>query len=173
MKAKVTASGRRKKVEIDDEYEFLSLEDDSCITRTAMSVNGRVRVYEMVPGDEDGGDAEAWLKLNESTVERVFKKSYKYLVKGRMVLRAWFIKRDHATNQVLRRVLLYVSSLAADFINDFEHWYQQHIAAIVRNLNNLTRRDSDLEFDGIEALEIKFNLIDAVSGRGVFQLPPG
>ena len=88
-----------------------------------------------------------------------------------MVLRAQFAKRNAATGELLRREILYVSSLSANFVHNFHDWYSSHISAILNNLESLTNRDSDLELDGIEALVLKFTLLPNLSGRGFFQLP--
>ena len=169
-KAKKTAAARTNRFFVDDDWVFWSAEETSNVSRTAVSVNGRVRDYAMVP-EEDVVDPERWLYEEEPLVEKVFNLMHEFLVRGRLVLRAWFVKRNHLTKETMRREMLYVSSLAADYIHDFHHWYTSHIAAIIKNLNNLTRRDSDLEFDGIEALDIKFSLLSNLSGRAFFQLP--
>ncbi|MEL7521029.1 MAG: endonuclease domain-containing protein, partial [Cyanobacteria bacterium J06553_1] len=169
-KAKKTAAARTNRFFVDDDWVFWSAEETSNVSRTAVSVNGRVRDYAMVP-EEDVVDPERWLYEEEPLVEKVFNLMHEFLVRGRLVLKAWFVKRNHLTKETMRREMLYVSSLAADYIHDFHHWYTSHIAAIIKNLNNLTRRDSDLEFDGIEALDIKFSLLSNLSGRAFFQLP--
>ena len=163
----------RRAVNIDDgEIEFWSEDndDDSFITRTRCSVNGRAREYEMV-SCHDVVDPERWIRAEESLVRTVFEQMDEFLVRGRLVLRAWFVKRNVATGEVLRREMMYLSSLPADFIHDFHQWYFQHTTALIRNLNNLTKGESNLEYDGIEALEIKLNLLPNLSGRTFFQLP--
>ena len=144
------------------------------IDRSRVSINGRVRDYEMRPDREDDEpivDVERWLRAEEATVREVFDQFAEFLVRGRLVLRGHFIRRDPATFEVLQRDLLYVSSLPANFVHDFHHWYEQHILGIINNLESLTKRSSNLELEGIEALEIKFNLLPNLSGRGYFQLP--
>ena len=81
----------------------------------------------------------------------------------------WFIK--HKETETLRREKFYISSLASDHIYDFNEWYDQHSNAIRRNLTNLSKRDSDLQFDGVDALLIKINLTENLSGCGFFRLP--
>ena len=156
-------------VEIVDR-ELWNDDDSSFITFARVSANGRVRDYEMIP-DVDVVDPARWLRAEESLVESLFERMNEYVVKGRLVLKAWFVKRNPAANEVLRREMLYISSLSADYIHDFHQWYNSHSAAINKNLENLTRRDSDLELDGIEALDIKFNLLPNLAGRSFFQLP--
>ena len=146
--------------------------DVSTIVRTKVSLNGRARDYEMVPeDDEEVIDVESWLKTEETLVSRVVDAMGDFLIKGRLVLKAWFVKRDPATHVVLHRQLFYLPSLPASFIHDFQHWYHSHIRRLIQNVENFCKRDSNLEFDGIEALEIKFNLQDNLSGRAFFQLP--
>ena len=161
---------QRDDVQIEGDDEFWSEGDGSRVVRTRISVNGRVRDYEMLPSD-DVMDVERWLTGEEALVRRVFGEMDEFLIRGRLVLRAWFLKRNPATSEVLRREVFHLSSLPADFIHDFHQWYTSHVLGIINNLENFTKRDSDLEFDGVEALEIKFNLLDNLSGRAFFKLP--
>ena len=170
MKAKQPVVTRRAPVEIDDDWEFWG-DDESFITRTRLSKKGRVRDYQVVPATADVVDVRQWLSQEEVLVRRVFELMSAFHVKGRMVLKAWFVKRDPATLEVLRRELFYLSSLPADLIHDFNHWYTNHVLAISNNLESFNKRDSDLELDAIEALDLKFSLLDNLSGRGYFQLP--
>ena len=160
-------------VAIDDgDVDFCCVRNGSKIVRKAVSRNGRVRDYEMTPRvPNDVVDAERWLRDSRSVVRKVLEQMNEYLVRGRMVLKAWFVKRNPATLEVVRRDMMYLSSLSADCIHDFKHWYQRHILAIIKNLDALVRQDSDLEFDGVEALDIKLTLLDNLSGRAYFQLP--
>ena len=61
--------------------------------------------------------------------------------------------------QVLRRELCYLSSLPADFIHDFHQWLNRPTAGIIKNFESFEKRDSNLKFEGVEALGIKFNLL--------------
>ena len=168
-KAKQPAVARQRGVvEIEGDDAFRS--DDCRVVRARVSVSGRVRDYEMIPSNP-AVDVERWMTAEEALVKRVFDQMGEFLVRGRLVLRAWFIKRNPATSEVLRREVLHLSSLPADFIHDFHQWYISHVSGIINNLETLCKRDSDLEFDGIEALEIKFNLLDDLSGRSFFKLP--
>ena len=154
----------------DGEIEFWGEDDDSYITRTRVSVNGRVRDYEMIPCVEIA-DPERWIRAEESLVRKVHEQMYDFVVKGRMVLKAWFVKRRPGTGELLRKELMYLSSLPSDYIHDFQQWYSQHIAALMNNFNNLTKRDSDLEYDSVDALDIKFNILPNMSGHSFFQIP--
>ena len=167
------AACHRDIVDIDDgEIEYLSGDgrDESYVVRTNVSLNGRVRDYELRAQNEVL-DVERYLTAEEVLVKTVFDAMGEFLIKGRLVLKAWFVKKDPVTLEVLRREMFYLSSLPADFIHDFQHWYQRHISAIIKNFENLSKRDSDIELDGIEALVIKFNLCKNLSGRAFFQLP--
>ena len=169
-KAKAPAVARRDVVEIDDDAMFWSDGDESLICRSRISINGRARDFELVPMAAVA-DPSRWLLHEEVLVRRVYDLMNEYCVRGRLVLKAWFVKRNPATNEVLRRVAIYLSSLPADFIHDFHHWYVKNVSAITKNFEFFTKQDSDLEFDSVEALEIKFNLLDNLSGREFFQLP--
>ncbi len=120
---------------------------------------------------DDVHDVQRWLLAEEALVRRVYDLMDEYLVRGRLVLRAWFVKRNPATNEVLRREMLYLSSLPAESIHDFHLWYTRHVSGINKNLEELCKRDSDLEFDEVEALDIKFNILQNLSGRAFFELP--
>ena len=67
--------------------------------------------------------------------------------------------------------MVYLSSLPANFIDDFDAWCTEHQQGIIRNLENFTKQDSNLEFDGIERLDIKFRLLDNLSDQAHFPLP--
>ena len=88
-----------------------------------------------------------------------------------MILRVWFIKKKET--ETLKREKFYISSLASDHIYDFNEWYDQHSNAITRNLTNLSKRDSDLQFDGVDALLLKsisLKILAVVVSLG-YQLP--
>ncbi|MEL7522936.1 MAG: hypothetical protein AAGJ80_15210, partial [Cyanobacteria bacterium J06553_1] len=157
-------------VEIDDADIELWSKDDSFISLSQASPNGRFRDYEMKASNEVY-DVDRWLSTEEALVRCVFERMDEFLVRGRLVLKAFFVKRNPATLQVLRREMFYVSSLPADFIHDFHQWYSSHTIGIINHLESFEQRDSNLEFDGIEALDIKFSLLDKLSGRGFFKLP--
>ena len=157
----------RSVVQIADEM-FRS--DDSQVTRTRVSASGRARDYSMV-SNAVVYDVERWLSAEEALVRRVHSALDEYVVKGRMVLKAWFVKTNPATAEVLRRELVYLSSLAASYIHNFQQWYSEHIIGIIKNLETFNRNDSGLEYDCIEGLDIKFNLLPKLSGRAHFSLP--
>ena len=159
----------RNVVEIDDgDLEFWG--DQCYATRTNVGANGRARDYEMLPCD-GVVDVEQWFTAEAAAVRTVFGKLYEYLVKGRLVLKAWFVKRNPVTFEVLRREMFYLSSLPADIVHDFHHWYNRHTAAIIKNLEDFQKRDSNLELDSVEGLDIKFSLLTNLSGRSFFKLP--
>ena len=167
--ARQSAVARQRQVaEIDDGEDLQN--EGSHISQMNVSVNGLARDYEMM-SSYVVYDVERWLFAEETLVKRVFDKIDDFLVKGRLVLKAWFVKRNPATFEVLRREMIYVSSLPADIVHDFQHWYNRHTAGIIKNLESFQRRDSNLEFDGVEALVIKVNLINNLSGRSFFKLP--
>ena len=164
---------QREPVKIDDDEQIElsgSIDGASRVVLNRTNNNGRVRDYEVLPRDENV-DVRQWLLDEEELVRRVFDRFDEFCVRGRMVLRAQFAKRNAATGELLRREILYVSSLSANFVHNFHDWYSSHISAILNNLESLTNRDSDLELDGIEALVLKFTLLPNLSGRGFFQLP--
>ena len=93
--------------------------DVSVLQRTAVGVNGKARSFLLTPCDRVL-DVEEWLSGEEEALVRSkFDLLCEYLVKGRLVLKAWFVKRNPATSEALRRELFYLSSLSADFIHDF------------------------------------------------------
>jgi len=154
-------------VRVDDEV-FRS--EGSRVSRTRVSANGHARDYTMV-SNAVVYDVERWLTAEEALVRRVYDELDAYVVRGRMVLKAWFARTNPATGEVLRRELIYLSSLPASYIHDFPQWYRQHIVGIINNLETFNKNDSGLEFDGIEGLDLKFNLLPKLSGRGKFTLP--
>ena len=171
MKAKRQVKALAKvPAEIDDDDEYWGEGDESYVYRTKVSVNGRVRDYEMIPTG-DVVDVKRWLLNEEALVKYLFDKMKDFLVRGRMVLKAWFVKRNNATFEVMRREIVYLSSLPANLVHDFHHWYNSHVIGIIKNLENFCKQDSDLDFDGVESLAINLNLLPNLSGRAFFQLP--
>ena len=167
-----TVARQRGAVVIDDaDIEFYSERSESVIVRSNVSVNGRVRDYTMTPCGKKVVDPERWMMESRSCVRHVLDQMDAYFIRGRLVLKAWFVKRNPATLEVLHRDVMYLSSLPADFIHDFKHWYKRHVLGIIKNLESLCKYDSGLEFDGVEAVEIKLTLVDNLSGQAYFQLP--
>ena len=171
-KAKALVVRQRVSVQIADEQINLRGDGDEA-TRVVLhgkNDNGRVRDYHMFPSHPNV-DVSQWLHGEGHTVKHVFDRFNAFCVRGRMVLQAWFAKRHAVTGELLRRELLCLPSLSANIIHDFHDWYTTHILAILKNLDNLTKGDSDLELDGVVALDLKFTLLPNLSGRGFFQLP--
>ena len=133
-------------------------------------MNGLVRDY-LLLSNESVHDAAIWMQSEEALIRQLFDAMENFVVKGRLVLRAWFIKVNQATGEVLRRELFYLSSQPASHIYDFEQWFHHHVSGIVKNLHAFNNRDSDLEFDGVEALDIKFSLTKNLTGHSYFKLP--
>ena len=102
--------------------------DDSQVTRTRVSANGRAQNYSIV-SNTGVYYVERWLSAEGELVRRV----YVYVVKGRTVLKAWFLEVIHAT-AVLRRELVYLSSSPDTYIHDFQQWYSEHIIDIIKTL---------------------------------------
>ena len=169
-KAKQPAVARQRGAVVIADDEVLRSESGSCISRSKVGGNGLARDYEMKPSD-GVVDPERWLSDEEVLVRRVFERLSEFSVKGRMVLKAWFVKVNHVTSEVLRHELIHMSPLPTVTIHDFQQWYKRYCLAIINTFENFTKQDSDLEFDGIEGLDIKFSLIKNMSGRGFFQLP--
>ena len=98
-----------------NDQEFRS--DTLTVTRTQCAINGHARTYKMVP-HAVVYDAESWLIDAESMVRRVYDASSEFLVKGHMVLQAWFGKCNPTTGVVLHRDEFYLLTLPADMIYD-------------------------------------------------------
>ena len=104
-KAKRSVVFHQRDVEIDDgDIEFWS--DDSHIAPTHVSINGRTRDYMMLPSD-GVVDAERWLSAEEALVRCIYDEMNEFLVRSRLVLKAWFAKRNHATFEALIREEIY------------------------------------------------------------------
>jgi len=171
-KAKQKAKCKNVVVEIDDgDFDFWSDNNEYLASRTKISLNGRVRDYEVL-SVATTYDVASYLSEAEEIVQTVFDQFSGYLVRGRMVMRANFVRRDPATLEVMHRDVLYLSSLSADFIHDCHPWYERHSLAIINNLDSLIKKASNLELESLDALELKFNLLDNLSGHAYFKLPP-
>ena len=88
-----------------------------------------------------------------------------------MVLKAAFVKRDPRTQAIISREYFYFSSLPTQQIVSFHDWYHQHVEAIKTNFDNFQSRDSDLEYDGVDCLFLKFSLFPDRTGQAHFELP--
>ena len=132
---------QRGAVEVDDGRLLYS--DESVLERASVSMNGRARDFRVTPDDEVL-DAQRWLIAEEALVRQVYDLMNEYLVRGRMVLCCWFLKRDPSTQKVLSRDRVFLSSLSAENIHDFHSWYTSHILAIIKNLESFTKQDSAL-----------------------------
>jgi len=133
-------------------------------------MDGVVRDYEIVPYDVVM-DVRRWLFDEEEMMRQLFAEMSEYLVKGRMLLRAWFVKHNPTTLEVLSREVFYLSSAHSSYIHNFRQWYRQHTVGIINHLETFIKHDSNLEFDGVEVLELKLNCLPNMSGRAFFKLP--
>jgi len=171
-KAKPLRNKMTDVVNVGDEQAVLRSGDDdaaSCIRLLSASVNGRARDYVLTP--HDVADVHILLPREEPLVERLIDRFDDFLVRGRMVMSVWFVKRNAATGEVMQRELFGMSSSSATFIHDFHEWYIQHIRAIIKHLDDFVRNGSNWEIDGIEDLRIKLNLFDKLSGQAPFKIP--
>ena len=159
---------RMNAVSVTDDVEFVS--ERSCLRRKRVGVNGRVRDYDLIP-NERVVDVERWLSAEESLVRRLYDVFDDYVVKGRMVMRAWFVKINPYDGEVVRRVLLYLPSLSASLIHDFQHWYEMHSKGLFKHVDSFHNMDSDLVLDCIEAIEFKFSFLDNLNAESFFKLP--
>ncbi len=164
----VPARVKRNAVNVTSDVIFRS--ECSRLIRKRTSMSGAVRDYDLL-ANERIVDVELWLRNEEGLVLRMYEVFNNYLVKGRMVLRAWFVKLDHQTGNVIRRVLLYLPSQAVSHIHNFQHWYYMHARALLKQLDSFNHMDSDLVLDTIEALEIKISVLANIDGQSFFNLP--
>ena len=167
-KPKMSKRSATNVVTLNDDDEFVS--SSSRLSRQRVSINGVIRDYLLVP-NETVHDAVLWMRNEEVLVRRLFDVMDGFIVKGRLVLRAWYLKVNPATGEILRRELFYLSSYPAGYIYDFQQWFDHHVSGIAKNLHAFNDRDSDLVFDGVEALDIKFSLIKNLNAQSYFQLP--
>ena len=159
---------RLNAVSVTDDIEFDS--ERSCLRRKHVGLNGRVRDYDLIP-NERVVDVERWLSAEESLVRRLYDALDDYVIKGRMVMRAWFVKINPHNGEVVRRVLFYLPSLSASLIHDFQHWYEMHSRGLLKHVDSFHNMDSDLVLDCIEAIEFKFSLLDNLNAESFFKLP--
>ena len=167
MKARRAPPPVRASVRVDDE-QFES--DCSKLSRVKVAVDGFARDYELMPKNAVT-DPERWMNGEESLVSRLYDEMKNYVVKGRLVLKAWFEKINPATGHVLSREMIYLSSSSADYINDFHEWYHYHVRGIMLQLDTFTKRDSGLQFESIESLMVYFSLTENQAGGAHFPLP--
>ena len=158
---------QRDVVVVNDGHLQGRTEGSRCV---AVSGWGRVRDYEILPRENDV-NPRVWVRSQEGEVREIVNIMDEFVVRGRMVLRCWFIKRNNVTGQVLRRELFDISSLSTSTIDNFHEWFTQHTAALFHNLDTFNKRDSELELDGIDALELKLTLLPNDVGYGFFKLP--
>ena len=101
------------------EDEFRS--ERNRMTRTGFGANGHARDYTMVSTDNTVVyDAERLMTAEKALVRQVYDVPHEYVVKGRLMLKAWFVKRNPATSEILWCESIYLSSFPASLIIDFQ-----------------------------------------------------
>ena len=94
------------------------------------------------------------------------------VLQGRMVARTRYFRVNDEGRRI-EEVFLYFPSLPISLVDgDGETWYDSHSRRIIELVDTMNRNSSNLEFDSIERVYVKFTLRDNVDGQGVFTLPP-
>ena len=160
-------------VDVVDESRMIDCEHSKIILGRH-SLSGHVRDYEMIP-NEVIVNANTWLDEEVGCVEALLEKFDASYVKGRLLLLAWFVKREIVNNEmkVVRREKIYISSYSCEHITDKKSWYLRHVEGICKNLDIFHNLDSDLEFDGVDRLLIKLNIVTRnLDAQSAFKLSP-
>ena len=138
---------------------------------THVSMNGFARDYELHP-TEPAVDIMPWLENNREIISQLFHRlSSSFILSARMVIKCKFLKLTTNDIEMATGDNIYISSLAADEVEDFIAWWERHLLAIKTNFNNFQGIGSNLIFVGIEHAYIKINLSENLNGEGKFKLP--
>ena len=145
-------------------------DDFACLSRERVSLNGLARDYVLTPSDVVY-NVRPWFRERRVMVYELFDCFDDFCVKGRLVLRAHFVKYKPNSMTVIRREQVCIPSLPMQHIISFRDWYHEHTEAIYQNINKMSRQDSDFVFDGVDCLFIKFSLSPNTNAQAYFELP--
>jgi hypothetical protein len=144
--------------------------ENSIIELDRQSLTGAVSDYKMIPNDVIV-NVDQWLIDEKPCVATLIDRFEEYDLRARLVLRAWFIKRNPVTQQIMKRIQLHISSYSTEQIVDFNDWYQHHCNGITKHLEYFHENESDLQFDGVDCLFIKLNKKKNWNAQSTFKLP--
>ena len=121
--------------DVDDKNVVDGKHSKIILSRHALNENARD--YKMIP-NELIVNVNSWLIEEAECVEVLLNKFDDTVLKGRLVLSAWFVKRQIVENkmEVLRRERVYLSSYSSEHIVDKEMWYQRHVERICKDLDS-------------------------------------
>ena len=124
---------------------------------------GTARIYELTNPECDG-DLELFMwSLYEEVRDEILPLMETHRLRGRIVVKVEFGKIGE--NNVIERIEnFYITSLASDFINNFDEWFLQHTNALMRNLEKFNERSSNWIFNRIICAELKLSVIDSLNG---------
>ena len=71
-------------------------------------------------------------------------------MKCRIVLKVYYSKIDKKTGLIVRRDCFWISSLSADYVDNFCEWFSRHLIKLKTEFENFSKSQSGLVFDGLE-----------------------
>ncbi|MEL7521601.1 MAG: hypothetical protein AAGJ80_08290, partial [Cyanobacteria bacterium J06553_1] len=144
--------------------------DFASIQLSKYAFGGHISEYDLM-SHEPCSDVLQFFQMSADLIRDLISSlSPAYVIQGRLVARARFFTIDNAGRR-LDETFLYFPSHALSHV-DGENWYDSHSRRIIELLDDVTRRSSNIEFDCIERVYVKFVLRDNVNGQGIFTLPP-
>ena len=146
--------------------------DFASIQVSKHAFGGHVLEYDLT-SHESCSDVLQFFQMSAALVRDLIRAlSPSHILKGRMVTRARYF-RVNDQGERMEDIFLYFPSLPMSYIEgDGDDWYSSHTHRIYDLLENLNRNASNIEFDSIERVYVKFLLRDNIDGQGVFTLPP-
>ena len=148
--------------------------DFATLVLTKYAFGGHACEYDVV-SREACSDVRQFFQMSADLIRNLIRTlSPAYLLQGRMVARVRFFQLNDAGERE-EEVFLYFPSLPQSYVSaedDGDSWYTSHSNRIIQVLDTVLHQSSNLEFDCIERVYLKFLLHDNADGQGRFALPP-
>ena len=156
---------------VDDMPTTMS-NDFATLVLTRHAFGGHACEYDLVP-HEACSDVRQFFQMSADLVGNLIRTlSSTHLLQGRMVARIRFFRLNDAGERD-EEVFLFFPSHAQSYVDDGgEQWYTFHSNRIIELLDSVLHQSSNLEFDCIERVYLKFILHESADGQGSFTLPP-
>ena len=133
---------------------------------------GHLCEYDLV-SHEPGSEVRAFFDLSRDLVLSLIRAlSSTHFLRGRMVARVRYFKLNEAGRRG-SEFFLFFPSLPMNLLDlEGEEWFETHSHRIIQLIEEMNRGASNIEFDSIERVFLKFTREGNAGGHGMFPLPP-
>ena len=146
--------------------------DFASIQLSKHAFGGHVVDYDLM-SHEPCSDVMQFFQMSADLVQGLIRSlSPAHFLRGRMIARGRYFKLNDKGQRV-EELFFYFPSLPQNIVDENgEEWYSSHSHRIIELIETMNRNSSNIVFDSIERVYVKFVLSDNVNGQGVFTLPP-